>query len=543
MAVFFIFFRLGRGDLLSDDAHYAFRSIGYFDYVASFEQTTPIQWFHTRPWWSYLSFHDHPPLFFAVQHLFFKLFGVSLAVSRLPSALAAVGTLFAVFFLARKLWGARAALLAAGALTFNSYFIWTGRIGLLESVFVFFLTLGLLFLVKGLRDHKKYFIYAGAIFGLSFLTKYTFLFAVPGIFFYLIFQERWIFKNRRFWTGLLVFLAVSSPIFIYNLEMFRARGHFDVQFADLFGQANTDWSNLTSRVGERGFGIAEIGAVVKTLSAGFSLPYLVIFLICLGGFFLPGFRRKNRNALPIFLFWSLFIFFIYIGDAPRWLGVMSPFAALVMAPFLDYVWRPPVTAAAAVLALFFAFYSVNTNLLRNPLFSDKLYARFRVENFGYNQLDRRILELVKGARVNDAFREVVRSWWYRDLDKEEVDFPEIYQGDRELPFIIIYDSNTEWFPTLWVFERWRFYHRIFTLNSEEFLRVLGTDEGVNTLRALNIAGISYVRASNLVAERANIDFEESQILADDYIKQGIEPEIIYDDRGREAFYIYHGAFQ
>src|SRR3989338_6676715 len=84
----FIFFRLTRADMLGDDATYALRSIGYFDYLASAEQTTPVQWFGYRPWWSFLSFHDHPPLYFLIHYTAFKLFGVSALAARVPTALA-----------------------------------------------------------------------------------------------------------------------------------------------------------------------------------------------------------------------------------------------------------------------------------------------------------------------------------------------------------------------------------------------------------------------------------------------------------------------
>src|SRR3989338_6885137 len=72
---------LGFAEIFHDEGLYAFRSIGYIDYIQNNDQTTPIQWFKDLPqipWWTKLSFHDHPPLFFLVQHLFFRVFGNSL---------------------------------------------------------------------------------------------------------------------------------------------------------------------------------------------------------------------------------------------------------------------------------------------------------------------------------------------------------------------------------------------------------------------------------------------------------------------------------
>ena len=34
ITAFLLLLRLGRADMLGDDAHYAFRALGYFDYLA-----------------------------------------------------------------------------------------------------------------------------------------------------------------------------------------------------------------------------------------------------------------------------------------------------------------------------------------------------------------------------------------------------------------------------------------------------------------------------------------------------------------------------
>ena len=75
LAFVLIFFRLTRPDMMSDDAHYSFRSIFYLDFLASQKQTTPLQWFGEILSWSKLSFHDAPPMIFFIQHAFFEIFG------------------------------------------------------------------------------------------------------------------------------------------------------------------------------------------------------------------------------------------------------------------------------------------------------------------------------------------------------------------------------------------------------------------------------------------------------------------------------------
>ncbi len=82
---------LWQGDLTgSDEIFYGFRAIGMMDYDNAPKQSTPLEWFDPinqknhllnyppadqpgaaitgTPWWTKLSFHDHPPLVFLVQH-------------------------------------------------------------------------------------------------------------------------------------------------------------------------------------------------------------------------------------------------------------------------------------------------------------------------------------------------------------------------------------------------------------------------------------------------------------------------------------------
>ena len=82
-------YQLDRADVITDEALIAFRSLGYVDFFASPDQTTPWEWFSDVPAWARLSFHDHPPLVFLVQHGSFLLFGENELGLRLPFALRA----------------------------------------------------------------------------------------------------------------------------------------------------------------------------------------------------------------------------------------------------------------------------------------------------------------------------------------------------------------------------------------------------------------------------------------------------------------------
>ena len=91
---------LNRGDTMSDEVFYAFRAIGPMDFDHAEFQTTPLEWFDPQiPAWTKLSFHDHPPLVFWVQHFFIKIFGENNFAFRLPSALLGIASVWLVYLI------------------------------------------------------------------------------------------------------------------------------------------------------------------------------------------------------------------------------------------------------------------------------------------------------------------------------------------------------------------------------------------------------------------------------------------------------------
>lgn len=80
-------------------------------------------------------------------------------------------------------------------------------------------------------------------------------------------------------------------------------------------------------------------------------------------------------------------------------------------------------------------------------------------------------------------------------------------------------------------------------SAEEYFKIVKSEDGLKVLQALNLDGIYLVEAAEQVAESSGINFPEIKLLVQDFKNQDIKPEIIYDDKGREAFYIYHGLFK
>ena len=124
------FYNLSSADVITDEALISFRSIGYIDFFVSPYQTTPFEWFSDIPTWASLSFHDHPPLVFAIQHLFFNLFGQSIFILRLPFVMFGIATVYLSYLLGKRLFNHQTGLIAAFLLALSFYHVCISRIGL-----------------------------------------------------------------------------------------------------------------------------------------------------------------------------------------------------------------------------------------------------------------------------------------------------------------------------------------------------------------------------------------------------------------------------
>ena len=125
-------------DLVTDDSLYSFRALGWYDYLGG-DQASPISWFGEIPWWANLSFHDAPPVGFAVQKIFFTLFGDTVFAARVPFVLSGVVTVFLLYALLALLFDRRTGLLGAAILAVLPLHVWGSVIGYLEGIEVMFM--------------------------------------------------------------------------------------------------------------------------------------------------------------------------------------------------------------------------------------------------------------------------------------------------------------------------------------------------------------------------------------------------------------------
>ena len=158
LAVLLFFPGLGRRDLWNpDEARYA-------QVAREMRQTGS----YALPHLNGEVYTQKPPLLFWSMAAFGALRGeVDEVAARLPSALAAIGAVLLVFQMGERLFGRRAAWLAAAAFATCYKILWQGRFGQIDMLLTALVTLGVWFWVRGYTEGRPgfyplFFLCAGA---------------------------------------------------------------------------------------------------------------------------------------------------------------------------------------------------------------------------------------------------------------------------------------------------------------------------------------------------------------------------------------------
>ena len=544
LAAILIFFNLDRSDIQLDDATYSFRALGYLDYMDSIDtQTTPLVWFEELPWWSKLSFHDAPPLVFILQFVFFKLFGDSVLAARLPFALAGFGSILLLYLVGKKIKNENFGLLAALVLTILTAQVWASRVGLLEIVALFFILLTLYFFLLAL-EHPKHFIWFGVSLGLMMLTKYTTFFVLPALFFYLLITNRKLLLNKFLVLGLSITTLIFSPVFVYNVMMFKTRGHFDLQFAKIFGQDMSDWPGITSGVSANYF--SNIVALWNNNGHLISWPLYIFFLLLLIIFLLAlviKYQVHKNNLLVALLLLFISIQFIFIQPEPRFLSILNPLIALVVAggifivhDFLMSKGKGKTEMVFSVVAIgaifgYELFYNINTNLLLRPIGQPVThYSENRLENLGLQQVESYFNDQY---HLNDAKPRSITNINQLTLSGlEEFSNKNIY----------IFDPSVNWFSTLWHFRRHAIYRNEIFVSAADLSKAVPVSQWLDIFHQFGVKNIYYiwlVQDGPMPSdERTRINREASRKLSELFASTGAQVANINNDNNKLSFKIY-----
>ncbi|MDP3800254.1 MAG: glycosyltransferase family 39 protein [bacterium] len=446
---------LGSTELLFDESFYSFRSIGWLDYLESPYQTTPIQWLFPSansgqasnlPGWTKLSFHDHPPLFFLVQKIFFNLFGDSLLVSRLPSAIFGIGFVYLIYLIGKKLFKKDSAgLISAFIATISFAHVSLSRMAMMESVLFFFILLNIYYFLRLFENQKSWLMF-GLTFGLAMLTKYIAIFLIPTYFVFLLIYRRDLFKNPKLYLALVLAIIIFSPVIVYNIYSYKTFGHFDLQLAYVLKQ-DTPWP-VEAFGGKTQDPFSSIG---ENLLAIFSVSFLAIALI---GLIFSVIKQKRELSLILISFIFIILLLIKAGSAFRFISLLVIPTTFFITSLILFLWQKP-----------YKFLSVGIILLSITIGELYNYAFLRPD-YGVVKLDKYFDSVFNGNRPeslpthsNPYLSGVIQTYAKK--------YPATLG-----PTGIIYDDNIALQSSLWLFSRRQYYHGVPVITASNFQNII-----------------------------------------------------------------------
>ncbi len=355
-AFLILFVNLHRGDLS-----------GYDD---AFHADQGKQILRTGDWWTlrHNGYYNpqFPPLFYWLEALSMKIWGVNDFAAKFPAALLGWGTIVTVYLVAWELTGqVWLSLLAMLVLMSTQYFMKYATHAMTDVPFAFFVTLGVLFYVKGTRQ-PRWFPWSALAVGLAMLTRPAVGVIPLGIFLaHLLWTRRGdLLASRHIWGALA--LAVAFPVLWYAVQ-YHWHGAEAVS-----GPFSLMSQQLTSR---------QPPDVVKILVGSLEYPKLLLRLywpwlpLLLIGLWWQARTawREREFAATLLVMWVAGILVPFsLGEAKQLRYVMSVFPAFaILAAMPLHRWIPArsrelcfrVLYALGATAVVFMFFFPG-NLLR-----------------------------------------------------------------------------------------------------------------------------------------------------------------------------------
>ncbi|WP_024869863.1 ArnT family glycosyltransferase [Pseudoxanthomonas suwonensis] len=314
-------------------------------------------------------YSDKPPMLMWLQATFFTISGNWRVAFLLPSLLAALGTLWCVQDLGRRLWTRRVGLYAAWALLFAFQFTWQSKKAQIDPLVTFFIT----FANYGLLRHLllggdwRWWTIGWFAAGLGTITKGVGALALLMLLPAAIASVRgWPrvrvhARDPRFWLGPLAFLVAVSlwllPVVAVALsrDLPEYRAYLDdILFRQTAKRYSQSWDHHQPAWYHLGV------MATMWIPPALALPWAI-------GAWRRRLRRRDPRYLLPLAWWLLLVAFFSIPDGKRDVYIMPalPMMCLALAPLLPGLLRRRfaralVLALAALLALLFLGLGVST---------------------------------------------------------------------------------------------------------------------------------------------------------------------------------------
>lgn len=289
-------------------------------------------------------------LFPLIGALFFRT-GLGEIGLRFLMVLFSTGIVAVSYFLISKMFNKKLALLSSVALSLTWITLFfTGRL-LTDIPAAFFLLLSLLLFWKGyvLKEGNKFLYLFGFVFALAVLTRMQSLMLIPPFLIYIFIKEKFkLFKNKKLWITLGIFLLALLPHFIfYSLHYGNPLADITHYYLKIGGEsssaATTSFSDMLNY-------FKEIPYILSGKNSTIFTPIFILFIIGLIYFFgdlFIGIDKIKKDPLLqnklFILLWIISLFFLmgYIAaraNAPyveqRYMTAALPFLLLIaLSPF------------------------------------------------------------------------------------------------------------------------------------------------------------------------------------------------------------------
>lgn len=540
VALLMRFWNIGAADVTTDEASYGFRAIGLIDFDASKDQPTPWEWSDPPPPLLRLSFHDHPPLFFWIQHFSLKIFGENTFALRFPSAIFGAASILLLYGIGKKMfsderWGLAAALFSA----VNIYLVWISRLGLQESTALFFALLSFYFFLLS-HNSNKFYLLLGISLGLAFLAKYTSFFLLPLFLSFLAIKKREDLKSPFFWGGMLLSLLLFSPVILYNIYLYKNFGHFDFQFSYIFGQDVSLWKVQPGKTEFKNIQ-EKFFFFFTNLFRGLSSGASILSALALFSGIWKFFKKKNQNIFLILLALGwLFFEYLLIGPSQRFLSLSLPFLLLLITDFFKEASKKIQKKIFLLLAALFIFsegvftYNSALNFSPQSYFSQDIHSHF--SRTGYNELDGWMNKLTRGKRPKFSFPLTYQ--FLKNLAQKTLE-NDMKLKKTEAAYLFIYDNNLNEQAALWTQHRFSIYSGWPALSASAYFENI-KKEGMDSYKKLGFEKIFLiVKNKNVLGKKFSQDTRDAQMLLNFLNKSESEPSVTIKNWKQEtAFDVY-----
>ncbi len=164
-------------------------------------------------------FLESPPLYYGVLAMFYRIFGVSDTVARIPSALFCFGSVILLFFITNRLFNTNTALFSGIILATTGEFFRVAHWSIVDSALAFFVLAAMSFFILGYqsersRDKLLHYVLFYIACTLGFYTKGFIGIVIPGIGVLVFIAFRRNFRElvrMKLWLGILIYLVLTAP--------------------------------------------------------------------------------------------------------------------------------------------------------------------------------------------------------------------------------------------------------------------------------------------------------------------------------------------